>query len=74
MRNCKVPFQSVMIAVVMPPLRSWVLASELLVEVSKVASALGVSGMRQMDLVSGVDVIVPPEADLMYMVSSIDER
>jgi hypothetical protein len=54
-----------MIAVVMPPSRSCVLAEDLFDAVSKVASVLEVSGMRQIDLMSGKIDKVPPVEDLM---------
>jgi hypothetical protein len=59
---------------VIPPLRSCVFAGDMLFEASRFANIFGVSAMRVYGWMSGVSVSVPPELDLMYMVSCIKVR
>ena len=64
-------FQSAIVSMVIPPLMSCVLDGDDSSQVNRFATIFGVSAMRVYDWISGVSVSVPPELDLMYMVSCI---
>ena len=61
-----------MTSMVIPPLKSCVLAGELTVVVRSVTNLFGVSCIRWDVWMSEVGVKLPSEADLMFIVSLMD--
>ena len=72
MRLGSVAFHSAIISLVIPSLKSCVFAGELAVVVRSVANLFGVSCIRCGAWMSEDGVILPPKADLMYIVSLMD--